>query len=252
MFDSDSEFILVKYEVFRQTSFVIRLSMRVPTGIGGVDTLIEGGFLRGDVVLVAGRSGSGKTIFASQFIYNGATKYGEKGVYASFEEDSKTLKRNMLRFGFDLEKLEKEGTIRIVDLETLKGGGLSANIEYILGNLNDLQGKRLVIDSLTAFLSACTEKLEYRMLMHLIYRMLKTRGVTTIMTCSVPKGAKSLGLGIEEFIADSVIFLENSVDNLELKTKFLIQKMRGTDHSRRYHNVIITDKGLEIVPFTIT
>jgi len=228
------------------------LIQRVPTGIDGVDTLIEGGFLRGDVVLVAGRSGSGKTIFASQFICNGATKYGEKGVLATFEEDSKTLKRNMLRFGFDLEKLEQEGTIRVIDLETLKGGGLSANIEYILSNLNDLQGKRLVIDSLTAFLSACTEKLEYRMLMHLIYRMLKTRGVTTIMTCSVPKGAKSLGLGIEEFIADSVIFLENSVDNLELKTKFLIQKMRGTDHSRRYHNVIITDKGLQIVPFTIT
>jgi len=72
------------------------------------------------------------------------------------------------------------------------------------------------------------------------------------MTCSVPKGAKTLGLGIEEFIADSLLFLENSIDNLELKTRFLIQKMRGTDHSRRYHNVIVTDKGLQIVPFTIT
>lgn len=231
---------------------MIRLSGRVPTGVDGLDTLIEGGFLRGDVVLVAGGSGSGKTIFSTQFIYNGAIQYGEKGVYATFEEDAKTLKRNMLRFGFDLEKLEQEGAIKVIDLETLKGGGLSANLEYILGTLNKIDGKRLVIDSLTAFLSACTEGLEYRMLMHLIYRMLKIRGITTIMTCSVPKGAKTLGLGIEEFIADSVIFLENSIDNLELKTKFLIQKMRGTDHSRKYHNVIITDKGLQIVPFTVT
>jgi len=231
---------------------VIRLNGRVSTGIDGLDSLIEGGFLRGDVVLVAGGTGSGKTIFSTQFIYNGATQYGEKGVYATFEEDSKTLKRNMLRFGFDLEKLEQEDAIKVIDLETLKDAGLSANIEYILGTLNKINGKRLVIDSLTAFLSASTEDLEYRMLMHLIYRMLKTHSYTTIMTCSVPKGAKTLGLGIEEFIADSVLFLENSIDSLELKTRFLIQKMRGTDHSKKYHNVIITDKGLQIVPFTIT
>jgi len=238
--------------VLRQTFCVIRLSGRVPTGIDGLDSLIEGGFLRGDVILVAGGTGSGKTIFSTQFICNGATQYGEKGVYTTFEEDAKTLKRNMLRFGFDLEKLEQEGAIKLIDLETLKGGGLSANTEQILGTLDKIKGKRLVIDSLTAFLSACAEDLEYRMLMHLIYRMLKTRSITTIMTCSVPKGAKTLGLGIEEFIADSVIFLENSIDNLELKTRFLIQKMRGTDHSKKYHNVIVTDKGLQIVPFTIT
>jgi len=228
------------------------LSKRVPTGIDGLDTLIEGGFLRGDVILLAGGTGSGKTIFSTQFIYNGATQYGEKGVYATFEEDAKTLKRNMLRFGFDLERLEQKGAIKVLDLETLKGGGLSANIEFILGALNKIDGKRLVIDSLTAFLSACTENLEYRMLMHLIYKMLKTRGYTTVMTCSVPKGAETLGLGIEEFIADSVIFLENVIDSLELKTRFLMFKMRGTDHSKKYHNVIMTDKGLQIVPFTIT
>jgi circadian clock protein KaiC len=228
------------------------LSARVPTGIDGLDALIEGGFPKGDVILVAGGSGSGKTIFSTQFIYNGAAQYGEKGVYATFEENSKTLKRNMLRFGLDLEKLEQRGAINVVDLETLKGGGLSANVEYILSTLNEIDGKRLVIDSLTAFLSACTEKLEYRMLMHLIYRMLKTRNVTTIMTCSVPRGANTLGLGIEEFIADSLLFLENSIDDLELKTRFMIQKMRGTNHSKKFHNVIITDIGLQIVPFTIT
>jgi len=228
------------------------LGKRVPTGIDGLDTLIEGGFLRGDVILLAGGTGSGKTIFSTQFIYNGATQYGEKGVYATFEEDAKTLKRNMLKFGFDLERLEQKGAIKVLDLETLNGGGLSANIEFILGALNKIDGKRLVIDSLTAFLSACTENLEYRMLMHLIYKMLKTRGYTTVMTCSVPKGAETLGLGIEEFIADSVIFLENVIDSLELKTRFMIHKMRGTDHSRKYHNVIIMDKGLKIVPFTIT
>jgi len=225
------------------------LSERVPTGIAGLDALIEGGFLRGDVVLVAGRTGSGKTIFSTQFIYNGAVQYGEKGVYATFEEDAKTLKRNMLKFGIDLERLEQEGMIKVIDLEGLKGEGLSANIDYILGALEEINGKRLVIDSLTAFLAGCAERFEYRTFMHLIYRMLKIRGYTTLMTCSVPTGRDTLGLGIEESVADALIFLENVVDGLELKTRFMVRKMRGTDHSKKYHNVIVTSKGLQIVPF---
>jgi len=223
---------------------------RVPTGVKGLDGLIEGGFLSGDVILLAGGTGSGKTIFSTQFIYNGAVQYGEKGVYATFEEDAKTLKRNMLRFGFDLERLERDGSIKVIDLEALKGEGVSANMQFILSVLEELNGKRLVIDSLTAFLSACPGKFEYRMLMHLFYKVLKTHGVTTIMTCSIPTGARVLGLGIEEFVADSVIILENTVEGLELKTRLLIRKMRGTNHSRKCHRVIITDKGLEIVPFT--
>lgn len=227
------------------------MNRRVPTGIEGLDNLIEGGFLRGDVILVAGSSGSGKTIFSTQFIYYGATQYGEKGVYATFEEDAKTLKRNMLKFGFDLEKLEQQKAIKIIDLEALKGEGLSANIQFILDALDDINGKRLVIDSLTAFLTACLEKFEYRSLMHLLYKMLKTQEITTVMTCSVPMGVATLGIGVEEFVADSLILLENVVDGIELKTKFLIRKMRGTNHSKKYHDVMITDKGLQILPFVV-
>jgi circadian clock protein KaiC len=234
------------------STVVTYLSERVPTGIDGLDPLIQGGFFRGDVILVAGRSGSGKTIFATQFIYNGAVQHGEKGVYASFEEDAKTLKRNMLKFGFDLERLEQEGMIKVIDLEGLKGEGLSANIDYILEALKEINGKRLVIDSLTAFLLGCAEKFEYRMFMHLMYRMLKMHDYTTLLTCSVPTGVDTLGLGVEEFVADSLLFLENVIDGLELKTRFMIRKMRGTAHSKKYHNVIVTDKGLQILPFTIT
>ncbi|MEM2972142.1 MAG: ATPase domain-containing protein [Candidatus Bathyarchaeia archaeon] len=231
---------------------VAAVRKRVPTGIDGLDDLIEGGFPEGSVILLAGGAGSGKTIFSTQFIYNGAVQYGEKGVYVTFEEDAKTLKRNMLNFGFDLEKLEREGLIKVIDLEVLKGEGLNTNIECILNAIDELDAKRLVIDSLTAFLASCPEKLEYRIIMHLIYKILKTRDCTTIMTCSVPLGAKTLGLGIEEFIADSLIFLENIVSDLELKTRLLIHKMRGTNHSKRYHNVLMTEKGIQIVSFAVT
>jgi circadian clock protein KaiC len=225
---------------------------RVKSGVDGLDSLVEGGFLRGDVILLAGNTGSGKTILSAQFICNGAVQHGEKGVYASFEEDAGTLKRNMLRLGFDLEKLEREGAVKVLDLEAIKGAGLSANIEFILNALRDMNAKRLVIDSLTAFLSACQEKFEYRTLMHLFYKILKKLGCTTVMTCSVPTGLETLGLGIEEFIADSVITLENMVHDGELKTRFLIRKMRGTNHSKKYHEVIIDGKGLKIVSFSMT
>jgi len=228
----------------------LELVERIKTGISGLDGLIEGGFPRGDTILLAGGTGCGKTIFSTQFIYKGATQQGEKGLYATFEEEAKTLKRNMLRFGFDLEKLEREGMVRIIDLEALRGSGLSANIEFILSELKDLGSKRLVIDSLTAFLVACEEKFEYRTIMHVFYRRLKSIGCTSIMTCSVPTGYGTLGLGIEEFVADSVITLENIIDGKELKTKFLIRKMRGTNHSKKYHDAIITGEGIKILPFT--
>ena len=225
---------------------------RIPTGIEGLDGLIEGGFLKGEVILLAGNTGSGKTIFSVEFIYNGATKYGEKGVYVTFEEDEKTLKRNMARFGFDLDKLEQDGMAKVIGLEAMKGAGLNANIEFILNTLKNLKAERLVIDSLTAFLSANQEKFEYRTLMHIFYKVLKNLGCTTIMTCSIPTGSKTLGLGIEEFISDSVLTLESVIREAELKTRFLIRKMRGTNHSKKYHEVIIDEEnGLKIVPFSV-
>jgi circadian clock protein KaiC len=225
---------------------------RVKSGVDGLDRLVEGGFIRGDVILLAGNTGSGKTILSAQFICEGAVKHGEKGVYATFEENAETLKRNMVRLGCDLEKLEREGAVKVLDLEAIKGAGLSANIEFILNALREIGAKRLVIDSLTAFLSACEEKFEYRTLMHLFYKILKKLGCTTIMTCSVPAGLETLGLGIEEFIADSVITLESVIRDGELKTRFLIRKMRGTNHSKKYHEVIVDEKGLKIVSFSMS
>lgn len=224
---------------------------RVKTGIEGLDGLIEGGFLKGDVTLLAGNTGSGKTIFSTEFICNGAVAYQEKGVYATFEEDEKTLKRNMAKFGFDFEKLEKDGMIKVIGLEAMKGAGLNANIELILSTIKDLKAERLVVDSLTAFFNASQERFEYRTLIHIFYKVLKTLDCTTVMTCSVPTGSRTLGLGVEEFISDAVLSLENVMHVAELKTRFLIRKMRGTHHSRQYHEVIIYENGLKIVPFSM-
>jgi circadian clock protein KaiC len=223
---------------------------RIKTGVEGLDELVDGGIIKGEIILLAGSTGSGKTILSTQFIYNGAKLCGEKGVYATFEEDEISLKRNMAKLGMDLAKLEAEGKVKIIGLQSMKEIGLNANLDFILKSVKELEAERLIVDSLTAFLTGTGEKFEYRTLMHLFYKILKKMSCTTVMTCSVPAGSETLGLGIEEFIADSVIVLENVIVDTELKTRFLIRKMRGTSHSRTYHDVIIGENGLKIVPFS--
>jgi circadian clock protein KaiC len=224
---------------------------RLPTGIPGLDGLIEGGLQEGDFVLLVGGVGAGKTIFSSQFIYNGAKKFNQPGAYVTFEEDISSLKRNMLRFGMDFEPLIKEDKVRLLDLEALEGRGMGSNIETILATVDEIHAKRLVVDSLTAFLSGAAGKFDYSFLMHLIYKTLKRQGVTTIMTVSKFEKQNEYVTGLEEFVADGSFYLENYVaENAEIKTRFLIKKLRGTDHSRKYHTVVFSSEGLEILPYT--
>jgi circadian clock protein KaiC len=223
---------------------------RSATGIPGLDPLIQGGLQTGDFILLVGDLGTGKTIFSSEFVYNSAKKLGEAAVFATFEEDVFSLKRNMLRFGMDFDILEKEKKVKIIDLEALQGRGMGSNIETLLGALDTLRARRLVVDSLTAFLSSAQEKFDYSFLMHLVYKTLKREGITTLMTVSRP--STPIGeVGVEEFVADGIFELQNYISrDVELKTRFIIRKLRGTDHSRRFHSVVFTPNGIEILPYT--
>jgi circadian clock protein KaiC len=226
------------------------LAERIPTRVVGLDPLIQGGLQQGDFVLLVGGIGTGKTIFSSQFVYNSAKLDGEPAVYATFEEDISSLKRNMKLFGMDFEPLEKEKKVKLLDLESLEGRGMGSNIETLLGALDDIGAKRLVVDSLTAFLSGAKEKFDYSFLMHLVYKTLKRERITTLMTVSKFQADMPMNSGIEEFVADGIFQLENYIGkNMELRTRFLIRKLRGTEHSRKYHTVAFTPTGLNILPY---
>lgn len=235
-----------------ETLSTVTADVRIRTGIPGLDPLIQGGLQRGDFILLLGDLGTGKTVFSSQFVYNSAKLYDEKAVFATFEEDIKSLKRNMLRFGMDFDALEKQGKVKVLDLEALEGRGMGSNIEALLKALDDLGARRLVIDSLTAFMSGAEEKFDYSFLMHLIYKTLKREGVTTLVTVSKPQGtAVPLETGVEEFVADGIFELRNYISrDVEIKTQFLIRKLRGTEHSRKFHSVLFTPHGVEILPYT--
>jgi circadian clock protein KaiC len=228
------------------------LEVRVPTGIPGLDGLIQGGLQAGDFVLLVGGIGTGKTIFSSEFAYQGARELKQPAVYATFEEDILSLKRNMQKFGIDFQALEEEKKVRLLDLEALEGRGMGSNLETILSAIDEVKAKRLVIDSLTAFLSGASGKFDYSFLMHLIYKTLKREGITTVMTVSKFNVRNEYSQGMEEFVADGVFEIENYLaDNMELKTRFMVKKLRGTEHSRRYHTVVFSTKGIEILPYTV-
>jgi KaiC/GvpD/RAD55 family RecA-like ATPase len=114
-----------------------------------------------------------------------------------------------------------------------------------------VHAKRLVVDSLSALLSGAEGKFDYSFLMHLVYKTLKREGITTLMTLSRPQGPGQDGIPIEEFVADGIFELQNYVSrDVEFKTRFLVRKLRGTEHSRKYHTVLVAPSGLEILQYT--
>jgi circadian clock protein KaiC len=212
---------------------------RIPTGIDGLDALIEGGLIRGDMHIVAGAPGTGKTILASTFAYNAVTAEKERVVYASFEESTEYLLRNMRKLGIDLGAAEKGGNLHVIDLDALKGKELESNVQLLIAAVKETKSTVLVIDSLTALLLATESKFELRAFMKSVYKTLKNQGVTTLLTISQTPGT---GFGIEGFVADSVLLLENVVDKDQFKTRLIILKMRGTEHSKRFHTVTFVPK----------
>lgn len=211
---------------------------RLRTGINGLDDLIEGGLIRGDIHLVAGGPGTGKTVLSANIAYNAAMA-GENVVYATFEESAEYFRRNARLLGLNLAPLEKEGKIVIIDLDALKGRELGTNVSMLIQATRDSKGTVLVIDSVTALLLACDTQFEMRTFMKSVYNSLKSEKITAILTGSLVNSGQ---IGLEGFMTDSVTLLENWEDGVEVKTRFVILKMRGTNHSRKYHAVIFGPK----------
>jgi KaiC/GvpD/RAD55 family RecA-like ATPase len=180
-----------------------------PTGIPGVDELI-GGLPRGELVIVAGGPGTGKTMFSAGFLYWGAVKYGEKGLYVSLAEDHDTFIRNMKRVGYDFRELEDRGLFRFIDALTVMETGIAELLETIIGEASSFGAQRLVIDSLSALAQGMREPRELRVFLHtLLSRIMRGLGCTTILIEEVPVGETRIGYGFEEFVASAVIVLES-------------------------------------------
>ncbi|MDH5483300.1 MAG: AAA family ATPase [Candidatus Bathyarchaeota archaeon] len=221
---------------------------RVSTGIDGLDDLIEGGFPRGSLILLAGSPGSGKTIASAQYLYHGATKLKEKGIYVSFAERRETFFQNMERFGFDFEILESKGNFQFLDMMTCSEETIGSVINMILGEVSAMHAKRLVIDSFSAMAQAFKKKIDARIIVHLLEKMMRQTDCTTLMLVEIPTGTAAIGMGIEEFVADGIILFETVEEKIGIRKRAIIRKMRGTNHNMNYNNIIISANGISLMP----
>jgi len=223
---------------------------RVPTGIVGFDKLINGGLVRQSVNLISGGPGSGKTIFAMQFIINGIRFYNEPGVYVALEESKEKVYRYMSVFGWDLEKLEKEGKFAFLECtpEEIKkileeGGGL------IESAIERIKAKRLVIDPLSTFVLLHGDELAEREDCLALFNMINKWDCTTILT-SDHEADMNLEYKIDlpiEFEVEGLILLHNFKKRAEMQRAIEISKMRGTDHAKDIIPYKITDKGKDFL-----
>nr|7WDC_A Chain A, Circadian clock protein kinase KaiC [Synechococcus elongatus PCC 7942 = FACHB-805]7WDC_B Chain B, Circadian clock protein kinase KaiC [Synechococcus elongatus PCC 7942 = FACHB-805] len=229
---------------------------KMRTMIEGFDDISHGGLPIGRSTLVSGTSGTGKTLFSIQFLYNGIIEFDEPGVFVTFEETPQDIIKNARSFGWDLAKLVDEGKLFILDAspdpegqEVVGGFDLSALIERINYAIQKYRARRVSIDSVTSvFQQYDASSVVRRELFRLVAR-LKQIGATTVMTTErIEEYGPIARYGVEEFVSDNVVILRNVLEGERRRRTLEILKLRGTSHMKGEYPFTITDHGINIFP----
>jgi len=221
---------------------------RVESGILGLDPLIDGGFVKGSTNLVAGMTGTCKTIFCCQYIWQGL-KSGEPGLYVSLEQNSDEIREEVASFGFDFDPYIKSKKCVFADELPTSFAKLEKSVFDKIVKTN---AKRFVLDSLSIMqmgLEEPTSAPKLRRDLFKFLKALKTMGVTSLLITEIPENdPKRLSrAGFEEFVADGVIilnYLEYAAGGVP--RSLLIRKMRKTNHGVDIYPFEITKKGVVI------
>lgn len=231
---------------------------KVATDIIGFDEIAHGGIPKGRTTLLAGTSGSGKTIFAMQFLIGGLKK-GEPGVFVTFEETPEDIIRNMKSFGWDLQKWIDEGKFMFVDAspsedETIEVGefDLGAFLARILHAIKKVKAKRVTLDSISALFPRYNDQAIIRRELYRITAQLKEIGVTAILTAErvTEEEDQIARFGVEEFVSDNVVLLHNYLDPIrgDRKRSIEILKFRGTSHETQDTPILVLADGMNVFP----
>lgn len=233
---------------------------KIPTGIVGFDFIADGGLPRGRTALVTGSAGSGKTIFANQFLAEGIRRHNEGGVFVTFEERPADIRHNMISFGWEIDEWERDGKWAFVDaapdpaLEIIivgdyDFGALLARIEH---KVREVDAKRVVLDSIGAIFTQFHNASRVRHELFRIASALREMGVTTILTAErIEEYGPIARHGIEEFVADNVIILRNVLEDEKRRRTIEILKFRGTTHRKgEYPFTVIKNQGIITIPLS--
>ena len=234
-----------------------RLSFpKAPTGIQGLDEITGGGLPSGRPTLVCGDAGCGKTLLAMEFLVRGATRFDEPGVFMAFEETGAELTANVASLGFDLDALTAQGRlvldhVRIERSEIEEAGDFDLEGLFVrLGYAIDAIGaRRVVLDTIESLFAGLPNPLILRAELRRLFRWLKDKGVTAVITGE--RGAGQLTRqGLEEYVSDCVIVLDHRVSNLVSTRRLRVVKYRGSTHGTNEYPFVIDADGIAVLPIT--
>ena len=226
------------------------------TGISGLDEITGGGLPKGRPTLVTGNAGSGKTLLSMQFLVQGAVQYNEPGVFMAFEETAEELTQNFASLGFDLDKLIESNKI-LIDYVHIDPSEIEETGDYDLEGLfirlgcaiDSIGAKRVVLDTIEVLFSGFKNDAILRAELARLFRWLKDKGVTAIVTGE--RGEKSLTrYGLEEYVADCVITVDNRLENQIATRRLRIIKYRGSSHGTNEYPFLIEEDGISVLPVT--
>ena len=230
--------------------------LKAPTGIQGLDELTGGGLPKGRPTLLCGSAGCGKTLLAMEFLVRGAVDFGEPGVFMAFEENTEELAINFASLGHDLKALaaQKKLALEFVHVERSE---IEETGEYNLEGLfirlghaiDSIGAKRVVLDTVETLFSGLSNTVILRAELRRLFRWLKTKGVTAVITGE--RGETSLTrYGLEEYVADCVILLDHRVDGQITTRRLRIVKYRGSTHGTSEYPFLIDEGGISILPIS--
>lgn len=229
---------------------------KAPTGIHGLDEVTGGGLPRGRPTLICGSAGCGKTLLAMEFLIRGATEFGEPGVFFAFEETAEELAQNVRSLGFDLDALAEKNMIsvdhiRIERNEIEEAGEFDLEGLFIrLGLAIDTVGaKRVVLDTLETLFGGFTNEAILRSELRRLFRWLKERGLTAVITAERGDGMLTRQ-GLEEYVSDCVILLDHRVIDQVSTRRLRIVKYRGTSHGTNEYPFLIDENGFSVLPLS--
>ncbi len=229
---------------------------KILTGIQGLDEITGGGFPAGRPTLVCGSAGAGKTLLAMEFLVRGAMQYNQPGVFMAFEETAPELTQNVRSLGFDLDELAEAKKLAI-DYVRVERSEIDETGDYDLEGLfirlgaaiDSIGAKRVVLDTIENLFSGLQNEGILRAELRRLFRWLKDRGVTAVITAERGEGALTRH-GLEEYVSDCVILLDHRVTDQVSIRRLRIVKYRGTAHGTNEYPFLIDEDGFSVLPVT--